>query len=673
MTVVRMNLDDDVIGHDRQASLDSIDDLDDPNSPQAQLFRQCSFIYEAVRMKRSLSIPVSRCTLEWRHVGVSYQTPYGPVATLRDCSGVLRGGELLALMGPSGAGKSTLLDTLTMRKTTGYMTGEVLLNSEPRDHTFLLASTFVPQEDNFIPTNTVRETMDFYASLTMPMGTPRTTRSQAVEERLQSVGLAEKQFQRVGGRLPGGFSLRGLSGGERRRLSIAAGVVHSPPMIFLDEPTSGLDAFSALCVMESLRSMANQGHAVACSIHQPRAAILAMFSKVAFLAAGRLVYLGAPDDISDWLDSVGLWDPGRSRAASLTDYVLDCITTGFDKPVEQYGTKTVRDESGIETLAAEQRKAIQQELDSPGSGIFGSDERLKVGSRPGPVRQYFILQRQQLRLALRSPATLASRMGLHLLLGLLIGAVFYDMDSSFLEEGTGLKARLPPALRPTSTMPQDRIGVLFLLALTLQLTPMAAISFFIEDRQYYGREATAGLYGALPYHVANMITEAIVCTANASLEVWVVTLLVGMPLSGRRSTLLLCLVSHHACASALAQLCGRLAPNQDVAVVLTAAYITTCLLFANVLVKVNVIMPFVRDVRWGCELYYAMSALVEIEFADVHEFDVPAGDAVAASFAVDSGGGSWGWQWCLLAIWIFYCVSAIGSFLALKYLHKPKV
>jgi ABC-type multidrug transport system ATPase subunit len=85
----------------------------------------------------------------------------------------------------------------------------------------------------------------------------------------------------VGGTLPGGIILRGLSGGERKRLSIATGIMSTPCIVFLDEPTSGLDSFAALSVMSYMRGMAQAGgQTVISSIHQPRSAIWALFDTV---------------------------------------------------------------------------------------------------------------------------------------------------------------------------------------------------------------------------------------------------------------------------------------------------------------------------------------------------------------------------------------------------------
>uniref|UniRef100_A0A7S4VRH1 ABC transporter domain-containing protein n=1 Tax=Alexandrium monilatum TaxID=311494 RepID=A0A7S4VRH1_9DINO len=631
----------------------------------------------ALRLKRQLSFPVPECSLRWERLQVSYRTPGGGVRmALHDCSGALVNGEMVAVMGPSGAGKSTLLDTLTMRKTVGDISGRVLINGRERDERFLLASTYVPQEDNLVPTNTVLETMQFYADLTLPSSSSREQRQGAIRDRLMSVGLADREAQRVGGRLPGGFSVRGLSGGERRRLSIAAGVVHSPALVFLDEPTSGLDAFSALCVMESLKTMCSQGHAVVCTIHQPRQAILDMFDKVAFLTAGRLLYLGPPWRVQAWLDDAGLWDPERVHSESLADMVLDCISVGFEKPEDQFGKHTLRNEDDAERLALKHRQEaadMVKTYDAPPAGAASCI--WPHAKRPGILWQYWTLQRQQCRIAFRSPGTLGARVGLHLIVGLLIGGVYYDMERSFWESGCSSWRRLlPTRLQRLTSMPQDRVGVLFLLTLAQSVTPNCAMSFFIEDRQYYCREAAAKLYGALPYHVANAVTEALVCTVNGAVASMLVTMMAGLPLSDRWWPMVMHLVSHHLCASAMVQMCARLAPNQDVAFVFSAGYIILCMLFSNVLVKVGTVRPSLAVLRWICSMFYATAGVVEVEFAGVEEKGFLAGDRVVSNIAIALGDGQTLTETgCLGMVWCFYLIFSTVGCLGLKFLSVSQV
>jgi ABC-type multidrug transport system ATPase subunit len=123
--------------------------------------------------------------------------------------------------------------------------------------------------------------MSFYADIILPKTWSKADRKARVLDVLAAMGLKHKHKTMVGGTLPGGLLLRGLSGGERKRLSISAGIIAAPSIVYLDEPTSGLDSFAALTVMGYLKRMArDHGHVVIASIHQPRSAIWSMFDRV---------------------------------------------------------------------------------------------------------------------------------------------------------------------------------------------------------------------------------------------------------------------------------------------------------------------------------------------------------------------------------------------------------
>ncbi|CAK0769316.1 hypothetical protein CVIRNUC_003654 [Coccomyxa viridis] len=145
-------------------------------------------------------------------------------------------------------------------------------------------STYISQEDHFLPSMTCFETLRVAAALKVK-GSPR-SREGVIEQSLGAVGLLKVADSQVGGLLPGGLRVRGISGGEKRRLSIACGIVGAPELIFLDEPTSGLDTSSALTVMQCIRSLADEGRIVLSSIHQPRARIWELFDSVVVLAEG---------------------------------------------------------------------------------------------------------------------------------------------------------------------------------------------------------------------------------------------------------------------------------------------------------------------------------------------------------------------------------------------------
>lgn len=90
--------------------------------------------------------------------------------------------------------------------------------------------------------------------------------------------------------------MKGLSGGEKKRLSFAAEVLTNPLLMFCDEPTSGLDSFMALNVAQVLKSMALSGKTVICTIHQPSSELFALFDKLLLLAEGKVAFLGSSEE-----------------------------------------------------------------------------------------------------------------------------------------------------------------------------------------------------------------------------------------------------------------------------------------------------------------------------------------------------------------------------------------
>ena len=146
------------------------------------------------------------------------------------------------------------------------------------------------------------------------------------------MGLWKARFTQVGGALPGGILVRGLSGGEKRRLSIGCGLIASPSIIFLDEPTTGLDSFAALNVMDHMRDLAAMGHTVVASIHQPRSAIWDMFHKVTVLSEGYQLYFGRPDRALAWFSDALGYDYDLLRDGAVSDWMMDLVSVGFAKP-----------------------------------------------------------------------------------------------------------------------------------------------------------------------------------------------------------------------------------------------------------------------------------------------------------------------------------------------------
>ena len=166
---------------------------------------------------------------------ISYTLP-SDKPVLSHVTGTVRPGELLAIMGASGAGKSTLLDILARKAKTGRVTGEMYVNGRSivDEAVFRRVVGYVDQEDTLLSTLTVYETVLYSALLRLPRGMSRQAKEFRTLETMNELGILDIKDARIGE-----SGKRSISGGEKRRVSIACELVTGPSVLFLDEPTSG--------------------------------------------------------------------------------------------------------------------------------------------------------------------------------------------------------------------------------------------------------------------------------------------------------------------------------------------------------------------------------------------------------------------------------------------------
>ncbi|KAI9001767.1 P-loop containing nucleoside triphosphate hydrolase protein [Hyaloraphidium curvatum] len=234
----------------------------------------------------------SSVSLVWEDLTYSVKIKKGEVRTILDkVSGFVDSGRLCALMGPSGSGKSTLLDVLCDRVPPGNaLSGTKLVNGRPVEKGLMKRiAGYVPQEDFLQAAMTVRENIAFSAELRLSKHIPRSEKLRRVDEVIRELNLEKVADSKVGD----GTFIRGISGGEKKRVSIGMELVTAPALLFLDEPTTGLDSSTATSVMKLLKRLARSGRTIIASIHQPKYAIWTEFDELVLLSNGRVVYAGA--------------------------------------------------------------------------------------------------------------------------------------------------------------------------------------------------------------------------------------------------------------------------------------------------------------------------------------------------------------------------------------------
>jgi ABC-type multidrug transport system ATPase subunit len=248
-----------------------------------------------------------------------------PLQILHSNHGLVKAGDVLALMGPSGSGKTTLLNVLAHRTSAmkGTTSGKVMINGQVINQAALRrVSSYVEQEDAMIGILTVYETISFAARLSLTHTLSKQDRIARVDNLVEGFGLERQKGTIVGTPLR-----KGISGGQKRRLSVASQLVTSPRILFLDEPTSGLDSAASYEVMKYIRLVAKQHRLIVlASIHQPSTTTFQLFDQLMLLSEGRTCYSGPTNDVQKYFEQIKMPMPMHTNPA---EFLLELVNKDF--------------------------------------------------------------------------------------------------------------------------------------------------------------------------------------------------------------------------------------------------------------------------------------------------------------------------------------------------------
>ncbi|WOG98235.1 hypothetical protein DCAR_0417576 [Daucus carota subsp. sativus] len=219
---------------------------------------------------------------------------------LHGITGSVNPGEVLALMGPTGCGKTTLLSVLGGRVAMIDPKGSITYNDQ--SYTKFLKSRigFVTQDDVLFPHLTVKETLTYAALLRLPVELTKQEKEERATNVISKLGLERCQDSMIGGSY-----VRGISGGEKKRVCIGNEIIMNPSLLFLDEPTSGLDSTTALRIIQVLQDIAEGGKTIITTIHQPSSRLFHKFDKLILLDKGSMLYYGKASEAMKYFSSIG--------------------------------------------------------------------------------------------------------------------------------------------------------------------------------------------------------------------------------------------------------------------------------------------------------------------------------------------------------------------------------
>eukprot|EP00879_Flechtneria_rotunda_P017959 GHRR01018823.1.p1 GENE.GHRR01018823.1~~GHRR01018823.1.p1 ORF type:complete len:592 (+),score=216.60 GHRR01018823.1:138-1913(+) len=474
---------------------------------------------------------------------------------LFNLSGAVQPGRLLAIMGPSGSGKTTLLNALAnhVPANTGMkLAGRIYVNDVPStegNH----RQAYVEQTDNFYSMLTVAETLTMASQLQLPPSMPAERKTDYVNNLISVLGLAKSRETRVGDN-----KVRGLSGGEKKRLAIGCELISSPSLIFLDEPTTGLDSFQAEKVVGTLKDLASSGHTVVCSIHQPRSSIFAMFDDLLLLSEGRCVYWGPADIALDYFEQLGHSCPQHYNPA---EFVADLISIDYSSPDAEAESKARV--QGLVDAWNQKADVVRERIHRSPGGVMALGA-VSAGPVAGWFRQFSLLLRRSWRQITRDKAAAMARLSSNISSAAIFGAIFFRMQKK-------------------QSNIQDRMGLLQVAAINTAMSALVkTIGVFPKERTIVSRERTRKAYNVLPYLTAKLLAELPVSCVFPLVFGGMVYPFTGLnPKPNRFAKFLGILTLESFTAAALGLSVGAFAPSQDAATAIGPAVMLVWIIFGG--------------------------------------------------------------------------------------------
>eukprot|EP01117_Protostelium_nocturnum_P006613 TRINITY_DN237_c1_g1_i1.p1 TRINITY_DN237_c1_g1~~TRINITY_DN237_c1_g1_i1.p1 ORF type:complete len:1431 (+),score=551.25 TRINITY_DN237_c1_g1_i1:149-4441(+) len=565
---------------------------------------------------------------------------------LDNISFILKPGEMTAILGSPRSGKTSLFDILASRRQFGEITGAVTLNGKPQDNRWHRNVSYCVQGDLHYPRLTVKETFEFAAWSQMPELTPEEKKHERVDLALQLLGLKHAADTIVGNE-----TLRGVSGGEKRRVTIGVEWVKNPNFFLLDEPTTGLDSSSSLDVGKCLKVLTGLGTPVLCALLQPSWELLSLFDTLILLSGGQIAYQGPVTEAEEYFKGLGYNCPPTYSLAEFFSEVVDHP----EKFQGQEGCQDpkIQDREGFvkNWRESEMAKQRQKEMDehfamlkesndgNEGNGTVQIEQGQPRGEGTSEVEMVTAkkmkkkLEDESLEADEKSagspqrkyPTTLWTQLKLNIWRGginfrrdrirhitvilneifiaLILGALFFRKATSQ-SDATQLS------------------GLLFFTIAHLTFSSISNIPNLFGEREIYYRQRGAKYYSVLPFYISNIIWSLPATVAETLIFGSIVYWMAGLnPEHGTRFLFfLLVLVTTSLLCASLSRACGAILPNAVIGSLIGSSMIAIYILFSGFLVpKQKIPDPWIWA-YWISFVHYAIEALSINNFAGLPLF-----------------------------------------------------
>jgi ABC-type multidrug transport system ATPase subunit len=469
---------------------------------------------------------------------------------------------------------------------------------------------FVAQDDSLQVTATPREAILFSARLRLPRTIPfRELR------RLTETMLEELKLTKCADTLIGSSTLKGVSGGERKRTSVGVELVTQPSLIFLDEPTSGLDSYNALELVTVLKKVSRAGSTVLLTIHQPSSEIFSSLDNLIQLEKGEVLYGGEVQYVPSFFEQHGYPCPSHYNPA---DWILNVAQTVsmedlkakgfFDVPSDDAMNGSLpQTTEGLRATPVHQRKSWQTKVKLQDLPRTINDEKEMKSLHPGFLVQTKLLFMREVRNLRRNTKNLAARTAMTVMGSVLGGVIFFQVGKNSYANFINLQSTFG--------------GLLTSLLANVFSTALPSLVAFPEERPVFLREYSTNHYCVGAYFASRLTMEAFVTATQASISTILTYFLIGLS-AGYGTFWSVCYVLAMT-STALGVLVSCSVKDPGVAVEFLPMIFMPQILFSGFFVPPDLIPVWLRWLQYVFPLTYAVKLVIVAQFADACNGLVP--------------------------------------------------
>ncbi|KAL7931562.1 ABC-2 type transporter domain-containing protein [Trichoderma chlorosporum] len=563
-----------------------------------------------------------------------------PKHILHSFNGLVKSGELLVVLGRPGSGCSTLLKSIC-GELHGLNVGEksnISYNGIPQKQMkkeFKGEAIYNQEVDRHFPHLTVGQTLEFAASVRTPShrahDMPRAEYCRYIAKVVMAVfGLTHTYNTKVGDDF-----IRGVSGGERKRVSIAEMVLAGSPFSAWDNSTRGLDSATAFKFVKSLRTAADLGNvANAVAIYQASQAIYDLFDKATVLYDGRQIFFGPASKAKAYFERQGWYCPPRQTTGDFLTSVTNPVERQARQGMEMKVPRTPEDFERL-WLQSPEFNALQKDLDRyeeefggerQGESLahFRQQKNLRQAKRMRPKSPYIISIPMQIKFNTKRAyqriwnnisATMASTV-VQIVMALIIGSIFFDTPnntSGFYAKGS----------------------VLFVAILLNALTAISEINNLYSQRPIVEKHASYAFYHPATEAAAGIAADIPIKFVTASVFNIILYFMSGLRRTASQFFIyyLIGYVSIFV-MSAIFRTMAAITRTVSQAMSLAGILVLALVIYTGFTITVPEMHPWFSWIRWINPIYYAFEILVANEF---HGQDFPCGSPFVPPYSPTVG------------------------------------